>query len=410
MTPNRCSARLAHSLASLLLASSVTASCSGQQSPRPQSSSHAAAPHHSQAVSFTPAQSHRIEDPVYGMPYANVTIPAGWSFNGGVIHAQTCAITGPGPAYAMQSPNGDYGIIMAPELTSIATNDPSVAAQMRQQGCRQNPSSSAADFAQTVFLPHLGLENLKIESVGPAPELEPGVAQLRQQNQQLDAMFPNTRMLQHSSSIDSADVHVSFQAHGRPMEGVVAVLLACRNNRQAFPGLPITQQHLCTAEALGFVFSPVGQSDFALKNAVFKVDLNPAWTEHKQQVFNAQMAAQQQQNQNFTNTMAQQHSNQMAAQQRSYDQHNAQAAAQRQSYDQANAAERNRSNAVHESNQAFAAHIGDYNDYTNTATGQTVRASNQYNNTYMNSTGTLALQTNQADSPGVDWSMMVPRF
>jgi hypothetical protein len=402
----------------VVLASSPTLSCNGQKASSPalssQSSTKATVPRQghglNQPVSFTPSQVHRIEDPTYGVSYANVMIPDGWLFNGGVIHAHTCAITGPSPAFVLQSPNGEYGILVAPELTSMATNEAPVLAQMQQQGCKQNPSRSAADFARNFFLPHLGLENMKIESVGPAPELDTAARQMREQNQQLESQFPNTQFVQHRTSVDTAHVRVSFQAHGRPMEGQVNILIDCLDNRQSYPGMQAMQQHVCTAESLAFVFSPVGQSDFALKSPVYTFQMNPAWTERKRQEFNEQMAAQNQSNQNNMNAQTQRHNNQMAQQQQSYDQHNAQIAATQRGYDQANATERKRQNEVHESAQGFAGYIGDYNDYTNPATGQTVRASNQYNNTYTDSTGTVMLQTNQAGSPGVDWSMMVPRF
>ena len=126
-------------------------------------------------------------------------------------------------------------------------------AQIKQQGCQQSSSTSAGDFARNFFLPHLGLENMKIESVGPAPDLENDARQaVRQQFQQLESRFPNTQMAQHNTGVDTADVRVSFQEHGRPMEGVVHILTVCSNNRESYPGMQPIQHHQCTAEELIF--------------------------------------------------------------------------------------------------------------------------------------------------------------
>ena len=324
-----------------------------------------------QQTSFTPTQPHLIEDTAYGIPYGTVTIPAGWAFNGGVIHAETCAVSGPSAAYALQSPNGLYGFIVAPELVSMATNDRSVLARMQQQGCQQNASASAADFIRTMFLSHLSLQNMRVVKVGPTQSLQPAAERIRQQQQQFAAMAPTAQFVQHQTSVDTADVKVSFESHGRQMDGLAAAVVLCEDSRMAFPGQPAVQQRRCTAKVLAFEFSPAGEIDKTVQTKFAPFQQDPAWTRYYQHVANNQLA------QN-ANAIQQNRDAQIAR-------GNALMEAQRKRFQAGQAAARASAEGLHESSQAAAAHNGDYNDFTNGQTGQTVRASNQYSNTYVDS-------------------------
>ena len=67
--------------------------------------------------------------------------------------------------------------------------------------------------------------------------------------------------------------------------------------------------------------------------------------------------------------------------------------------------------AMHQSMQATANHVGDVNDYRDPATGKSYKVSNQYAHTYVDSTGKTIVQTNSSYAPGPDtvWQEMQPR-
>ena len=218
----------------------------------------------------------------------------------------------------------------------------------------------------------------------------------------------NDRFHRSVTNINASDVKVTFQANGRAMVGLASALTQCGDTKTFIPGSSnVLESRNCTATVLSFVYAPAGQLNKMQSPTLIAINVNPAWNERNMQELQQQgqqiaangqamLAATQQQNQQHLTQIFNSWKQSSAAQQAQYDQHNQ--------------AMQQQSNAYHESNQAFAAHMGDYNDYTNTATGETYRASNQYSNTYADSTGTVMLQTNQAGSPGVDWSIMDPRF
>jgi len=76
------------------------------------------------------------------------------------------------------------------------------------------------------------------------------------------------------------------------------------------------------------------------------------------------------------------------------------------------AAARNSQAAIDRSAGATAAHMGDYNIYSDPHTGRQVQLSNQYDHTYINDQGTVAQQTNSAYGPvgGGWWTEMTPKY
>jgi hypothetical protein len=71
--------------------------------------------------------------------------------------------------------------------------------------------------------------------------------------------------------------------------------------------------------------------------------------------------------------------------------------------------------AIDRSTGAFSAYMGDYNDYTNPATGQTKRLSNQYAGAYQDdsfasASGGATVLTNSTEAPGAAWVQLVPKY
>ncbi len=383
-----------------LCAATLACNAAGQKAYSPTQTPQGPTPHptqaHSQPTSFTPTQPHDIEDPAFGMPYATLTIPAGWSWGGGVIHGSSCALAGLSPVFALQSPSGDYGMLSLPHLMTMATSDRSMAARNQQQGCQQSSPAGAVEFVRTMVLPHLDLQNMHITGEGPFQALETEAQQFRRQQQQFAAMSPDSQFHQHRFNVDTAQVKVAFEAHGRPMEGLVGAIVLCEQDRMVFAGGAGNQSHQCSSQELVFLYAPAGELDKLASTQIFNLKENPLWIQRLKRQGDQQLAQNAQIIDQNRNAQIQRGNDLMAA--------------QKARYDSGMAAAHASAEATHQSAQAAAAHNGDYNDFTNTATGQTVRASNQYDNTYVNPNGTVMLQTNQAGTPGVDWSLMVPRF
>ena len=382
---------------------STTLACNAQQPYSPSNVPFAAAPspHPSQLTSFTPTQSYIIEDTTYGMPYARLVIPAGWGYNGGILHADTCAVTGPSPVYAIGSPDGEFGLIVAPKLLSWATTDPNVSAMLQRGGCRQYNAKSAADFVETMLLPRLGLQNMTIQNIGPAPDFASIVQQIRQQQQA--SAPPDTQVMQQRNSVDTTRITLSFQAHGRPMQALVSGIVACQDTRSGVYGMRPVEQHQCEARALAFEYAPAGQLNKLEKGDFIAMQSSSAWEQRRQQEINAV-------NQGFNNQIIASGKVNKERQDALIQRGNDLMAAQKRQYQSGMDAAHQSADALHQTSQAAAAHNGDYNDFYDPGTGKTIRASNQFANTYANPNGTLMLQTDQPGSPGVDWSLMIPRF
>jgi hypothetical protein len=357
---------------------------------------------------FQPAVDHQVDDPVYGVPFANVKTPQGWSFQGAVLHANNCAVMGPTPMYSMQSADQRYGVVILPALKWGWASDPKLNAQAAQGGCPDSQSMSSADFIRAVIIPQLGIPGLQVTGQSQPPELQQAEQQVSAMVQQLNQSASQAGPIQTlpDRHVDGAEVKVAFTANGHPMTGTVAAVTFCTVQRMNMPPSGPVEIHDCNAAIAGFVFAPAEDFDRFARLTVLQVQQNPAWSQRDQQ-------AKQQETQQLianSNKMLQDQHNQIMANQNAQFQRGQQAHQQQMAqYDQYNKGMQAQSNAYHESNQAFAAHLGDYNDYTDPNTGQTVRRSNQYSNTYSNSQG-QTLQTNSPNSPGAQWSQMIPRF
>jgi hypothetical protein len=398
---------ISHVFCLLLCVSTVSAGCDAQRKPAPETNPGASRARPSNG-SFNPTVPHVVSDPQFGVPFGTIYAPQGWGFNGGVIHAETCAVTGPSPVFAIESPDHLYGVIHLPYLQSHWSSSLQGAAQLRQAGCMPSRSMTAVDFIRNQVIPRLGLKDAQIREVAPNPSLQQAVEQQRTMVERINSGMPHTAFQRQQTNIEGNNVVVSFNANGHDMAMVVAALVSCTDQVMT---IPVTNARIennqCHAYALEAQYAPKDRAVETLKNGLYKLQVNPDWDRRSSQFLAAQgqaIALSGQQQLAIT-----QQRNQADLQNR-FDSWKQSSAAQRQQYDQQLGAMRNQSDATQEQHEAFAAHMGDYNDYTDPNTGQTVRLSNQYSNTYVNSQGTVALQTNQAGSPGVTWSYMVPRF
>lgn len=139
----------------------------------------------------------------------------------------------------------------------------------------------------------------------------------------------------------------------------------------------------------------------------FTVTQNPAWQQRFEQV--SQQKSQQLQAQNNANLRATQ-ANIQSSQNALKQNHDATQSVAEYSRQVHNNVYQNQQRANDQVTGAYAAHMGDYNVYTNNSTGQQYQMSNQYNNSYVNQSGSVALQTNSAGSPGVDWTALTPKY
>jgi hypothetical protein len=283
---------------------------------------------------------------------------------------------------------------MLPHLLTEAVSNRQVMMQIQQDGCTPAAPSNAEEFVRVAVLPRLGLQNLRVGGVTANQELQAQVMQLRQQQQQFDAMSIQDQFHRNQTNIDASDVRVSFEANGRAMDGLVTALTQCKRSQILFPGSSqVLESRDCQASFLGFLYAPAGELDHLISKKIADLQQNPAWLAINQLVLNQQGKQIAEAGQA---TLAQTQRDIQARQDQIFNNWKRSSTAQRKQYD--------------EQNRAFLAHLGDYNDYTDHATGKSYRGSNQYSNTYMNTNGSVMLQTNQAGSPGVDWSLMVPRF
>jgi hypothetical protein len=361
----------------------------------------------SATAQLKPTVPHTLMDQAWGLPWGTVKLPAGWRFNGGVVHGSgSCYLAGDAPMWGGESEDGSHGIAVLPPLKTTFTSDRNYMRQLEAAHCPILRSSSAADFLTQYVLPHLHTGKVEIVSTGSEPQLAGLADQLRQQTAQMEQVSSNSPMRKHST-VDTARVLVRYTSNGRTLDEMAAAIVSCTDSRIMMPMTGLMEILDCSAPLAlvghkpddGTPFNNAWVDAHSKDPAVYELVPSPAW----QQRFNQQMQLmgqqlQQQAQQNMQNQQAQFNANQARHQ------------AQQDMYAQHNAAEAARQDAVHNSNQAFAHHMGDTNIYTNPQTGQQYELSNQYNNTYVNQNGNVALQTNSASSPGVDWTLLVPKY
>lgn len=339
-------------------------------------------------------RSWQLMDTAWGLPAATVKTPAGWGFGGTVFHpGQDCALTGHSIVFNLESRDGSQGIIELPSLRAQSFNDAATMRQFTAHGCAVATGMTATDFLKSVVIPRVR-PSARIVSMGTEPRLETSAVQIRQQLQRMAGRFP-------APTVSTARIKLAYQRNGTAVEEYVSALVVC--SRETHPGMNYVHVD-CTADNIGLAHAPPGQLD-ALVNgfdANFSVQPNPAWLQRLQQQRAAETAQ-------FNRTLQAQ--NEQSARNSAAIANNAIANIHRTGA-ASMAAARNSQAAIDRSAGATAAHMGDYNIYSDPHTGQQVQLSNQYNHTYVNEQGTVAQQTNSAYGPvgGGWWTEMTPKY
>jgi len=340
---------------------------------------------------------HTLMDQGWGLPTATVTIPKGWGFAGGVVHATggACTVTGTSPVMHIEASDGSEGVVVMPSLRAQYVSDPNTMRQYTSQGCLVATGMTATDFLKGVVIPK-ARPGARVLSAGPAPLLEPMVAKATQQLRELAAQ---SGWRGAAPTVSSARVRIGYVRNGHPVEEYVSAMVVC--SRQSMPGTRMFSVD-CTADQINLVYAPAEQLDaLAARKDLVDAKPNPAWQQRlAQNDQQYQMASQaqmnRQQNQNAQNAQA-------------YAQRNIDTihAIGRASMD----VDRQRQAAIDHSAQGTALSMTNSNLYTDPNTGRQVQLSDQYSHTYVNAEGTVAQQTNSASGPigGGWWTEMVPQ-
>jgi hypothetical protein len=210
-----------------------------------------------------------LADPAVGIQDAmSLNIPAGWTFQGGVIRNVSCSPGDAFPQLEVSSPDGAYSFtVMTPFFTtSMPTN-------FNLQGCGAVVQlMSSANILTRYVVP-----NLSKGGQASAPSAPPTAAQFMQ--------AVNGTNNGVSQSGDAARVHVSYGATEEYIEGHTIT-----SRMQGMPGGT-------TATTVLLYKAPAGQLDAFYQRATttMMVTPNPQWQQRNQQMQQqAAMQAQQQ--------------------------------------------------------------------------------------------------------------------
>jgi hypothetical protein len=373
-----------------------------------------------------PTVDHMLPDQGWQMPWGTVKLPAGWGFNGGVIHAGTqgCAATGDSPMWSAESADKMFGVFILPTLKTNWTNDPQLMNIFQQMHCPVVASDKAADYLTKYILPQIH-HDFRVVAVGPEPNFAAGARQMEQNAEQMNRSMGGGQYMQVHRTVDTARVLVQYQENGRTVHEMASALMTCTTTQMqmamAMRGRPAqTTTVECVAWATtifhepdngkAFTLASVEEEQAASKNIppFFKVIPSEAWNQRSIQSSNQNMQRIRNEDQ------ARQNSGNGGPADNSQTEFDKQQKIRKDAADYRNKTfdkvANDRRTASDNVNGAFAAHVGDYNNFTNPTTGQRVQLSNQYNNTYLNQDGTVALQTNSQSSPGVNWQLMTPQY
>jgi hypothetical protein len=373
-----------------------------------------------------PTVDHTLPDQGWQMPWGTVKLPAGWGFNGGVVHAGTqgCAATGDSPMWSAESADKMFGAFILPTLKTNWTNDPQLMNIFRQMHCPVVASDKAADYLIKYILPQVHHE-FRVVAVGPEPNFAAGARQMEQNAEQMNQMMGGGQYMQTRHSVDTARVLVQYEENGRTVHEMASALITCSTSRMQLPmamrGRPSqTSTVECVAWATTIFHEPDNGKPFTLASVeaeqaaskdippFFKVIPSEAWNQRSIQ--SSQQDIQRIQGENNARINAGNGGSGDNSQTEFEKQQKIRKDAADYRTNTFNKVANDRRTATDNVNQAFVGHISDTNNFTDPTTGQRVQLSNQYNNTYLNQDGTVALQTNSANNPGVDWTQMTPKY
>jgi hypothetical protein len=374
----------------LVLLGSMAAGLTSCQAQRPTTATQ-------QNTAATPGKAtvtHTLMDQAWGLPTGTVTIPRGWGFAGGVVHATggDCTVTGTSPVMHIESPDGSMGGVVMPALRAQYLSDPATLRQYASHGCLVATGMTATDFLKGIVIPK-ARPGARILDAGPAPALEPMVAQFKQQ-------LAQSGMRGTPPVVSTARVRIGYVRNGHPVEEFVSAMVVC--SRQAMPGTRVFSVD-CTADQLSLVYAPASQLDaLAARKDLVETKPNPAWQQRLAQNDREYQAAFQQQ--------LNRQQNQNAQHAQAYAQQNIDTIHRigKASMD----ADRQKQAAIDHAAQGTALSMSNSNIYEDPKTGEHYKLSDQYSHTYMNAEGTTVQQTNSASGPigGGWWTEMVPKY
>jgi hypothetical protein len=364
-----------------------------------------------------PTVAHTLNDQAWGLPWGTIKLPAGWGFNGGVVHGNNCMISGDNPMWSAESPDKTAGIAFLPILRASYYSNPQILAQMRQAGCPILRSTRAADFLTQIVLPHLH-KNFKV--VGTAPEMAfvKLADKLRAMDAQNASLMINNKSMQNRNTVDTARVVLTYDEGGTTRVELASAELSCHEMRTAGIGrMPGNDSLDCVSFQTVIVHAPDDGTPLAslatmdvsksMAKPFFSITPNPAWQNREQNVLKQQgdaIVAQGQANLQTTQNNINRPQNAGGG---GHDPNESVADYSRRVH---NKVYQDQQKANDQVTGAVVAHMGDYNVYTNNSTGQQYQLSNQYTNSYVNQNGSATLQTNSANSPGVDWTELTPKY
>ncbi len=288
-------------------------------------------------------------------------------------------------------------------------NDPHIVAQMRQVGCPVSESLHAADYVRNVVIANIH-PNARVVSVGPDPLLAP----LVEQHRRADTMMQRQMGGGAPRVYDAVRVVIAYTIRGRDVEEAISTVTSCaRTQTGGVMGIARIDDISCIGGPTMLRRAPADRFAAFLKDdSLANLSMNAEWQQRveQQKQVDAQQLAQ--------DAMAEMRRNREQA-----EQFNQQTVANAQrnvafiqsigAASRASAAQKQA--ATDRSAGAFSSYMGDYNDYTNPATGQTKRLSNQFTNVYQDDSfqsaggGPIRL-TDSTDAPGAAWVQLVPKY
>ncbi len=362
-------------------------------------------------VSWSGSQTVTVVDPMNGMTALTAQIPAGWLFAGTVTRPTGCHA--PPIAWMSTSAVAQDGITALVSLPSVSWNWTSSKAMEKFNVAHKCPSvdiSTAAGFLVNIALPNLQ-PNAKVEAVlGPNASDQASIA---------------AQKLAPGRTLDGAQLRIQYVQAGLPIEEMISATVDCTTTTGVAlfgSGEGPPQNRRCSTNGTNIVRAPQGQLDAALaaiaspsfqalaKNSHPNNDWFMRVVKEQQSVF-AQATAQFNQSAAAIRAQGQAEQNARIAKAQQFD-------AQLKASTQASMANAQASqNAVDAAAHASENYSLDRQDFVNTATGQTITASSQYNHAWMSSDQSTLIQTND---PTLDpngsvypvsqsWNELVPK-
>jgi hypothetical protein len=334
-----------------------------------------------------------VQDPYYHMTAATVEVPNGWRFAGTIAHDPTCRTNGNALKFTSLSPDAGTAIVLLPGAHWMWNSTKPAFAQR----CPDIDISSASSFLLNIVVPNVE-PGAKVIAVQPyPPEAQASfAAQQRQAQQQNEAIAARTGRPSLKTTIDGARVRVQFSQGGHAFEEQIGSVLECTESQMpAMYKMPANTRRTCTARNIQITRAPAGRLDALLKDPQYTalqkgVAFDSQWfarVQHDgQEALQKGEAANNAQFQSFMKNAQDQHNARMA--QGAQFQQNMQ-----QSHDQAMAADRAHQDAIDAAAHATALHSLDQQEFRNPNTGETIRASDQYNHQWLSSDGKTLIQT-----------------